>query len=208
MKFLTLGLCLFVLSFAGRVDAATITVNAGGDLQAAINAAKPGDTILLQAGAVFTGNYDLPVKGGTSYITIRSSAPDTALPPDGTRITPAYTASMAKLRSDQFGPALRTVGPAAYWRVMFVEFMPSISTAAANLVELGAAGAAQHARRGAASSDHRSLLPARQSCLRATSRHRARTAVETQMHQLRYSRTSRGRATPRRLPDGTDPVRI
>jgi hypothetical protein len=144
MKFLTLGLCLCVLSFAGRADAATITVNAGGDLQAAINAAKPGDTILLQAGAVFTGNYDLPVKGGTSYITIRSSAPDSALPPDGTRITPAYTASMAKLRSDQFGPALRTVGPAAYWRVMFLEFMPSISTASANLVELGVSGAAQN----------------------------------------------------------------
>jgi len=106
MKFLTLGLCLCVLSFAGRADAATITVNAGGDLQGAINAAKPGDTILLQAGAVFTGNYDLPVKGGTSYITIRSSAPDSSLPADGTRIAPAYSASLAKVRSNCC-PAIR-----------------------------------------------------------------------------------------------------
>ena len=48
-------------------------VNAGGDLQAAINNAQPGDTILLQAGATFTGNFILPNKGGSSYITIRSS---------------------------------------------------------------------------------------------------------------------------------------
>ncbi|HVD91138.1 MAG TPA: carbohydrate-binding protein [Vicinamibacterales bacterium] len=144
MKFLTLGLCLCVLSFAGRANAATITVNAGGDLQGAINAAKPGDTIVLQAGAVFTGNYELPVKGGTSYITIRSSAPDSSLPPDGTRIAPAYSASLAKVRSDQFGTAFRTVGPASYWRLMFLELLPSNSTSAANLLELGATGAVQN----------------------------------------------------------------
>ena len=144
MKFLTLGLCLCVLSFAGRANAATITVNAGGDLQGAINAAKPGDTIVLQAGAVFTGNYELPVKGGTSYITIRSSAPDSSLPADGTRIAPAYSASLAKVRSDQFGTAFRTVGPASYWRLMFLELLPSNSTSAANLLELGATGAVQN----------------------------------------------------------------
>jgi hypothetical protein len=144
MRFLTLGLCLCVLSFADRASAATITVNAGGDLQGAINAAKPGDTILLQAGAVFTGNYQLPVKGGTSYITIRSSAPDSSLPADGTRITPAYAGSLAKVRSTQSGPAFRTVGAATYWRLMFLELLPSVSTSAANLLELGASGAAQN----------------------------------------------------------------
>ena len=39
-----------------------VTVNAGGDLQAAINNAQPGDTIVLQAGATFTGNFVLPDK--------------------------------------------------------------------------------------------------------------------------------------------------
>ena len=68
------------IAFASSVQAATITVNAGGNLQAALDAARPGDTIVLQAGAVFTGSYKLPAKGGTAYITIRSSAPDGSLP--------------------------------------------------------------------------------------------------------------------------------
>src|SRR5262249_52739363 len=47
-----------------------VTVNAGGDLQAAINNAQPGDTIVLQAGATFTGNFILPAKSGSAYVTI------------------------------------------------------------------------------------------------------------------------------------------
>ena len=59
----------------------TITVNAGGDLQAAINQALPGDIITLQAGATFTGNFSLPNKSGTAWVVIRSSTPDSSLPP-------------------------------------------------------------------------------------------------------------------------------
>jgi len=144
MKSFAVALCACVLlSLAGRASAATITVNAGGDLQAAINAAQPGDTILLQAGAVFTGNYTLPVKNGTSYITIRSSAPDSSLPPSGTRITPAYAGSLAQVRSNQAGPAFATSGAATYWRLMFLEILPSVSTSAANLIELGGVGQKQ-----------------------------------------------------------------
>src|SRR5206468_4323881 len=69
--------CLCVTAIAGTANAATLTVNAGADLQGALNAAQPGDWVLLQAGATFTGNYTLPAKNGTADITIRSSAPDT-----------------------------------------------------------------------------------------------------------------------------------
>ncbi|HEY1271791.1 MAG TPA: hypothetical protein VGF08_07385, partial [Terriglobales bacterium] len=70
----------------------TIAVAAGGSLQAALNSAKCGDTISLQAGATFTGNYAFPAKGcdDQHWIIVRSSAPDTALPPEGTRLTPCY----------------------------------------------------------------------------------------------------------------------
>ena len=141
---LTLALCLcFATLLTSHADAATLTVNAGGDLQAAINAAKPGDTILLQAGAVFSGTFKLPAKGGSTFITIRSSAPDASLPPAGTRITPASSGSLAKIRSTTGGSAIKTAAGASYWKLMFLEFYPSSSTSSADLVELGAADSTQ-----------------------------------------------------------------
>ncbi|PYN80939.1 MAG: hypothetical protein DMD96_12795 [Candidatus Rokuibacteriota bacterium] len=62
----------------------TIIVPAGGDLQAALNAAQPGDVITLQAGATFRGPFTLPNKAGLGWITVRTSAPDSSLPPPGT----------------------------------------------------------------------------------------------------------------------------
>src|SRR5215475_2224135 len=61
----------------------TITVNVGGNLQSALNQARPGDVIMLQAGATFTGNFVLPNKSGSSWIIIRSDAADAALPQPG-----------------------------------------------------------------------------------------------------------------------------
>lgn len=140
----TLVLCACAAVGLGReADAATISVKAGGDLQAAIDAAQPGDTILIDAGAVFTGNYRLRAKGGTSYITIRSAAPDSSLPPAGTRITPAYASLLPKIRSDQNGPAFRIGVGANYWRLLFLEIYPSTSVNSSNLVELGGSGSSQ-----------------------------------------------------------------
>src|SRR3954470_21239391 len=51
-----------------------IHVAAGGNLQAAINAAKPGDTIELEAGASFSGNFTLPHKSIPGWINIESSS--------------------------------------------------------------------------------------------------------------------------------------
>src|SRR5438132_9288347 len=61
----------------------SIPVSAGGDFQGALNSAQPGDTILLAAGATFVGPFTLPVKGGSGWIIIRTSAPDSSLPPPG-----------------------------------------------------------------------------------------------------------------------------
>ena len=69
-----------------------INVNAGDSLQTALNNASCGDTILLQAGATFTGSFTLPAKpcDDQHWIVIRTSAPDSSLPPEGTRMTPCY----------------------------------------------------------------------------------------------------------------------
>ncbi len=102
----------------------TISVGPGGDLQAAIDAARPGDTILLQPGAVYEGGLMLPAKGGSDYITIRSAAPDASLPPDGVRITPDYAPLLPKIQGGAAGlPAIMTDLGAHHWRLQFLELI-------------------------------------------------------------------------------------
>jgi hypothetical protein len=68
------------------------SVKDGDNLQSAIDSSSCGDTIQLQAGATFTGRFHLPKKScdDAHWIIIRTSAPDNALPPEGTRISPCY----------------------------------------------------------------------------------------------------------------------
>jgi hypothetical protein len=70
----------------------TITVNSGGNLQSALNSASCGDTIQLQAGATFTGTFTFPAKScdDDHWIVVRTSADDSVLPAEGTRLTPCY----------------------------------------------------------------------------------------------------------------------
>lgn len=84
----------------------TINLSAGGNLQTAINTAQPGDVIVLQAGATFTGNFTLPKKATNGWITIRTSG---VLPPEGTRVTPAKAATLARVMSPNSDAAFRTV---------------------------------------------------------------------------------------------------
>ena len=70
----------------------TRTVAGGSNLQQAINSASCGDTLLLQAGATFSGKLILPAKNcdDSHWITVRTSARDSVLPPEGKRLTPCY----------------------------------------------------------------------------------------------------------------------
>jgi hypothetical protein len=70
----------------------TITVNAGGNLQSALNSANCGDTIQLQAGATFTGLFTFPAKScdDNHWIIVRTSSDDSLLPAEGSRLTPCY----------------------------------------------------------------------------------------------------------------------
>jgi len=61
-----------------------------GDLQSAIDQARPGDTIVLEAGAVYTGPFTLPVKSGNEFITIQTSR--VADLPEGVRVSPSQSA--------------------------------------------------------------------------------------------------------------------
>src|SRR5687767_9798784 len=78
-----------------RVDAAgaaltgsLVPVPSGADLQAALDRAQPGDVLVLEAGATFTGPFTLPSKPGSEWIVLRTSRED-GLPPPGSRVGPA-----------------------------------------------------------------------------------------------------------------------
>src|SRR5262249_38162993 len=92
--------------------ATTLVVPSGGDLQAAINSAAPGDTIILDAGAIYRGPFTLPKKIGDSYITIQSSR---ATEITG-RVTPSQSALLAKLRSDIADPIIRLAAGAHHYK--------------------------------------------------------------------------------------------
>jgi len=68
-----------------------IRVSGRTDVEAALLRAACGDTILLQAGATFAP-FKLPAKhcDAGHWITVRTSAPDSDLVPEGTHITPCY----------------------------------------------------------------------------------------------------------------------
>lgn len=61
-------------------------------LQSALNAAACGDTISLKAGITLTGSWNFPGKScdDQHWIIVRTSAPDSSLPPEGTRVSPCY----------------------------------------------------------------------------------------------------------------------
>jgi hypothetical protein len=69
----------------------SIRIGARADLAGAVEHAKCGDTLLLPAGAAFDLKV-LPSKqcDDQHYITVRTDTPDSQLPPEGTRISPAW----------------------------------------------------------------------------------------------------------------------
>jgi hypothetical protein len=114
----------------------TLKVPAGGDLQAALNTARPGDAIVLEAGAVFTGPFTLPNKRGSGWITVRTSASGSRLPPMGTRVHPADAAVMPKLEAASRSVIIAAAGAHQY-RFVGIEIRPRAGAFLYNLVLLG-----------------------------------------------------------------------
>jgi hypothetical protein len=115
-----------------------IDVPAGGNLQQALNAAVPGTTIRLTAGATYVGAFTLPAKNGTDYITITTAT--ASLPPAGTRIGPSYKPYLATIRSSSTMSAITTAAGASYYRFVGVAFAAN-QNGAGDILTLGGASA-------------------------------------------------------------------
>jgi hypothetical protein len=122
---------LGVLLLAATAQAATITVCASGctntnsQLQAALDAAAPGDTISLQENFVYIGDFIIPnqktcgAQDATCIITVQTgvtstgaAVPSTNFPLANVRIAPSYAANLAKIQpTSNTSPAFRTTYP-------------------------------------------------------------------------------------------------
>src|SRR6185436_7658841 len=58
-------------------------------------------------------------------------------------MTPAYTAQLPKIRATT-SAAFRTAAGASYWKLQFLEILPSSSTGAADLVQFGSGGSSRN----------------------------------------------------------------
>ncbi|HJR61193.1 MAG TPA: right-handed parallel beta-helix repeat-containing protein [Vicinamibacterales bacterium] len=137
--------CLILIALADTGDAQqTLQVRQGDSLQQALDRARPGDTILLSPGATYVGNFVLPKTPGSQVITVRTADAD-GQPRPGVRITPAHAPALAKLRSPDRQPALRTAPGARNWRLQLLEFQAT-RDGAGDIITLGDGSSAQRER--------------------------------------------------------------
>src|SRR5262245_48423594 len=81
-------------------------VGPNDSVQAAIDAANYGDTVVIEANKTFTGNFILPKKSGTGEIIIQST--EISKLPEGKRVTPSQSELFAKLQTPNSDPVLAT----------------------------------------------------------------------------------------------------
>ena len=117
-----------------------VYLRAGQNLQSALDAARAGDTIVLEAGATFNGPIVLPYKSGTNdFITIRTSDLK-GISTEGERIKPSLHArAMPKIVATPNKSALTTKPGAHHYKFIGVEFVTTNSGYVHNVVDLGAA---------------------------------------------------------------------
>lgn len=154
MKTLLIAIILFCfalpLCVSAMMQGATINLPAGGDLQAAINSANPGDTIVLQADASYVCASDqgcvLPNKAGSGYITIRSSRYAEIPVRDffSKEPTPDVAKLMARVTTAFAAQPVFSAAPGAHnYKLLGLNLQPANNGNGTRIVELGVSGDAQ-----------------------------------------------------------------
>lgn len=103
------------------------TVAANGNLQAALDAANPGDTICLAAGARFTGHFVLRKKAaGTRWIVLRTATPDAEFIAPDTRVSPGDAPRMPVIVTPDIEPAIAIESQAHHYRLIGLNLTGSL----------------------------------------------------------------------------------
>ncbi|PYQ33873.1 MAG: hypothetical protein DMF57_07865, partial [Acidobacteria bacterium] len=90
------------------------------------------------------GPFNLPVKSGSGWILVRTSAADSSIPGQGKRMTPSYAAQLPKIVAPSTGPAIQTDAGAHHFRFVAVEIaLASSATYSYGLIQLGDGSANQ-----------------------------------------------------------------
>jgi hypothetical protein len=118
----------------------TLRVAPGGNVQRAIDRARPGDVILLTPGGEYSGPVRLRRKAGAGWITIRSAAADSLFAVPGTRVSPEAAPALPRIRLRRpMEPAISTEEGAAYYRLIGLEIaVPREMQRTGTLIQLGA----------------------------------------------------------------------
>ncbi len=152
---------VFALNYSGGTFAESwvngrriLTVGPRDDLQAAINSAQLGDTIVVQAGATFIGGFVLPAKSGTGEIVIQSSRVSEL--PEGVRVNPSQSALFAKLQTKNVEPVVKTAAGAHHYRFQGIEF--STTTAKVQIYDLVRFGEGRKEQKTLASVPHHLVI--------------------------------------------------
>ncbi|MFZ0063289.1 MAG: hypothetical protein WAL47_14755, partial [Pyrinomonadaceae bacterium] len=122
---------------AGSRQGSVAKLGRNGDLQRALNQARPGDTIVLEAGAVYEGPFTLPAKTGNEFITIQSSRLSEL--PEGVRVSRSQSALFAKIQSAENGsPIVKTQNGAHHYKFVGIEFSTTNAEVKVNdLIRIG-----------------------------------------------------------------------
>ncbi len=150
-----LGVCLFLAVAQRRRDtmpatrarrvsnaSSTVLVKRGGNLQAAIDNARYGDVIVLEAGATYAGPIVLPFKesppDSDQYITITTSNLN-GIPAENQRVDPSiHGQAMPKIVGPNTSVSIATAERAHHYKFVGVEFSPAAdSQYLYNLIDLG-----------------------------------------------------------------------
>jgi hypothetical protein len=114
------------------VNGTTWPAHTAADLKNALKLSNPGDVIVLDAGATYTGNFTLPVKSNPQNQWIYIISSGLSALPIGTTVNPNEAGSMAKLVSPGVMAVFYVPPGANHYRLAGLE-MTSASTQGCNL---------------------------------------------------------------------------